>query len=266
MLALTLVLTAAPVSIAVPGVGCVGMPPALCDSFVDRFVAVASETGKLRVVTQRDIVQLIGLERQRQLLGCGEDGKSECLAELAGALGVDSLLSMSLTRSDPYFVVTARVIRARDGSIWTTATERVEREGELFDKIDSIARRFAVALSPEPGGAPVAEVRERRGPGIVPWVPGVVGLLAAGAGVAVFLSASDERGKLLSHTVTGQSAADAAASGRLKEQLGVGLMVGGAVAVAASVVWLLVSRSDSPGPVSLAPVPGGAVVVFGRAL
>src|SRR4029077_17741704 len=123
----------------------------LCDSFLDRFTAVvASAAGnQVKVVTQRDVTQLLGLERQRALLGCADSGQA-CIVELAGALGVDALLSMSITRSDPYFVASVRVSRTRDGSPWTSATDRVQREGEVFDVMDSFAKKIVAEMTGAP--------------------------------------------------------------------------------------------------------------------
>ncbi len=48
-------------------------------------------TGALEVITHEAVAAAIGLERQRQLFGCDDDGES-CLVDLAGALDVDYLL------------------------------------------------------------------------------------------------------------------------------------------------------------------------------
>jgi len=60
----------------------------------DVVVTEVSGTRKFDVVSSADISSLLGLEKQKQLLQCGED--SSCLAELGGALGVDYLLSGSV--------------------------------------------------------------------------------------------------------------------------------------------------------------------------
>jgi TolB-like protein len=57
----------------------------------DVILTEVSGTRKFDVVGSADISSLLGLEKQKQLLQCGED--SSCLAELGGALGVDYLLS-----------------------------------------------------------------------------------------------------------------------------------------------------------------------------
>jgi TolB-like protein len=56
----------------------------------DILVAEVSGLGVFEVVGSREISALVGLERQRQLLGCNDSG---CLAEIGGALGAEYLLS-----------------------------------------------------------------------------------------------------------------------------------------------------------------------------
>lgn len=47
-------------------------------------VTEAARSGAFDVVGNSDVQALVGFERQRQLLGCGET--SSCITELAGAL------------------------------------------------------------------------------------------------------------------------------------------------------------------------------------
>ena len=68
----------------------VGIDPQVADAYSDHFVTLLGRDRRLSLTTQKDISQVLGLERQRELLGC-TDGKVSCLAELAGALGVDAI-------------------------------------------------------------------------------------------------------------------------------------------------------------------------------
>lgn len=60
----------------------------------DVIVTEVSGVKKYDVVGSSDITSLLGLEKQKQLLQCGEN--SSCLAELGGALGVEYMLSGSV--------------------------------------------------------------------------------------------------------------------------------------------------------------------------
>ena len=54
-----------------------------------------SRRGFFEVISSSDIRTLLGAERQRQLLGCGD---TNCTAELSGALGARFILQSTLTR------------------------------------------------------------------------------------------------------------------------------------------------------------------------
>lgn len=237
---LVAVLNAAPVSVAIPGVNCAGLPTALCDSLLEHFVIGLSAQRSVKVMAAKDVTALIGLERQRQLMGC--EGSS-CVVELANALGVDGLVVMSVTRSSPYYLASARVLRTRDGSAWTQATRRVALEGQLFDAMQEMADTFVpdlVGLTIDRKPAASSWVR---------WIPAMAGGALAVSGVVVFLSAEREREAL---RTGGTPVADLVASGRLKEGLGLGLMAGGAVGLAVSLLWTLLA-SDTKAAAWLEP-------------
>jgi TolB-like protein len=231
----TVLAAAAPVSIAAPGINCARIEKVVCDSFLDRFVTVLGTSGELRVVTGNDISQLIGLERQKQLMGCA-DSSTSCVAELAGALGVDGVISVSVVKSDPSYIVTTRVVRSADAAIWASATERVEREGDVYDALDAVAERFRRTLTAPAGGVPTAS--KSSGPRLLPFAPAALGAVLALVGAGVFVSAGSERQQLMSSPEI-QTIRGIVSSGQTKELAGVALWVTAGVAVAASVLWLL---------------------------
>lgn len=53
--------------------------------------------GYFEVMSSRDVQQLVGMERQRELLGCSDASKS-CMAEISGALGARFILSGSVAK------------------------------------------------------------------------------------------------------------------------------------------------------------------------
>ena len=57
----------------------------------EQILTELSQVARYTVVGASDIATLIGLERQKQLQGCGEDSES-CMAELGNALGVEGVL------------------------------------------------------------------------------------------------------------------------------------------------------------------------------
>jgi hypothetical protein len=82
--------------VAAPGLLCEGVSVSACTALNERLAETLRQHGH-QVVTQRDMAVVLGMERQRQLMGCRE-GSESCLAELAGALGVDGVVQGGVVR------------------------------------------------------------------------------------------------------------------------------------------------------------------------
>ncbi|MBL8923123.1 MAG: hypothetical protein JNJ54_30010 [Myxococcaceae bacterium] len=78
-------------------VGSRDVEPAVAKALTEALTAAAGRTGLFQVTSQAEVANLLGLERQRELLGCAESSSS-CTAELAGALGAQFLMSGSVTK------------------------------------------------------------------------------------------------------------------------------------------------------------------------
>lgn len=252
-------MTAAPVKIAAPGLTLVGIEQKLGEVYLERFVNLLAARGDVVVTTPKDISQVLGLERQKELVGCSEAGSS-CLAELAGALGVEAILSVSLAKTGNSFTVNLRVLRSKDGTQLLTATERLKSEDALQDWLDARAREFSDGLvrALAPAGSVAASSERSK---VVPWVPAMLGgALAIAGGITFGLSKSDAAA-LRSGTL-GESAIESAASGgQLKEGLGIAFMITGGAAIATSVVWALLFDTKPPG-VGIVISPNGTAMVF----
>src|SRR4051812_9527469 len=84
------ILAAAPAApkIAMPGLHLVDIPAERGSLYTETLATELIARG-VRVVTEQEISALLGLERQREILGCAE---GSCLIELGNALGVDGVL------------------------------------------------------------------------------------------------------------------------------------------------------------------------------
>lgn len=113
--------------------------PDLARVLAEAAAAGAAAAGGHQVLSQGEIVALLGLDRTRQMLGCGED--QGCQVDLASALQSDRLLSGSLTILDRTSLLTVRLIDVKKGRTLarTTATLLDATEPELVDG----ARRLA---------------------------------------------------------------------------------------------------------------------------
>lgn len=156
---LGIVLVAAPaqstIKLAAPGLAYVNIDNANGEFYLDYF-AKQIELRGIRVTTNKEISALVGFERQRQLLSCNEG--SSCLAELAGALGVDGIITGSLAKVGKNYVLNIKVVdnEARSLAVYS---ERAKNEDALLDMLSNVALRLATQLKQNQAsktGAPVA--------------------------------------------------------------------------------------------------------------
>lgn len=258
---------APPLKVASPGLTYVGMDARLGGVYLDRIVSLLQEAGPIKVTTSHDLEQVLGLERQRQLMGCESSGS--CLAELSGALGVDVILGGSLARTAAGFLVTLRAVRTADGGEVATLSGRFRDEVSLGDWIESqtpvLARRLLVAFGRAVETAPVV-VTPVTPPseGLAPWVrwvPGGVGVVALAAGGFFWFQAMGAADQLQKGDLTGVDVHALAAQGRMNQTLGPALVATGVAGLVASVLW--VKLGAPPATAALAPVEGGGVLVLG---
>lgn len=101
--------------------------------------AAATRVGGFQVISQGDIVAQLGLEQSKQLLGCTED--ASCVAEIAGALNTDQLLSGAVALIEKTSVVTVKLIDVRKARTLRRTSENL-REATQLELLDA-ARRLA---------------------------------------------------------------------------------------------------------------------------
>lgn len=279
------------ISLASPGFSTVKIDPKLGSFYADHFAQQLVLHGGLSVITQSEIQSLLGFERQKQLLGCADDSNS-CIAELAGALGVDALITGNVGRVGKRFVINIKIVASRDSRALSVQSGQVTDEDALLDFLNEAAGRSAADVKRELGKqkapdvvvesaplkppaavetplAPPPEVTvgvERRGftgPALVSGIAG--GALLVGGGVFLGLAANSHR-QLAEGTEIIPDLDRHTQQGRMFNTLGlVGVGVGAAGLGLAAVLALTTSE---PAPVNAAVVPiqGGAVAVFEGAL
>ena len=246
-LALTLLL-AAPVKIAATGFTVTGDEQSRASVWLERFAEVMRRDQRVEVTTAADLTQLIGMERQKQLLGCNELATT-CLTELANALGAEGILVGTITRSGDSYLAVVKVLHQKNGAVWWSASGRVTGENALLDWLDEQARNSVNVLVPP---APIRAA---------PLVLGGAGIVAAGVGATLVA---------LSNTVALEAVRNANAaqltsaidSGRAQNVAGVVLLGVGGAALITSAIWLLLP-GDPPAKVALMPTPGGAFAAVG---
>ncbi len=181
-------LGAAPqVKLAAAGFSSVGVEPAMVELCSDHLAQQLVLHG-IAVTTRSELGALIGLERQRELLGCSSNGGS-CLAELSGALGVDGLITGSVAKLADGWLVNVKIVSTQDGSALAAASLRAKRDAEIVDWLTSIAPEMAERLKSRKSGAPAAEVGASGGVRGKSWIPFVAGGVFALAGAGALANA-----------------------------------------------------------------------------
>lgn len=256
------VLAAAPMKLASPGFTPVNADAKLVGFFSDHFAQRLQLAG-LDVVTQTEIGSLLGLERQRQLLGCADAGSS-CLAELAGGLGVDGVIVGSVAKVGQSFVINVKIIGAQDARALATLSEKLLGEEPVVDWLSQQAPLVAAKLvKSRPVAEPVAGVAERASSptrfGPWPFVVGAVGVAAIGAGVAMNVSARNTAAAVARRDASIGDVDATVAQGKGVEAGSWAAIGVGSAAVVAGVAMLVFNRAP-PVAVSMAPMPGGAFV------
>lgn len=144
--ALLLVTVAAqPVKLASVGFQQLNLSESTAAFFADHFAQKLAEQPGLRVVTQRDIANALGLERQRQLLGCA-DTSSSCMAELAGALGVDGLVTGQLAKIGNAYQLNVKVLATDATRPLFLFSTKVLTEEAVLEALNVAARQAAREL------------------------------------------------------------------------------------------------------------------------
>lgn len=105
-----------------------GAHPSLVKITTEQLLAEAQRSAAFsRLVSYKETETILGLEKQRQLLTCTEES---CVAELAGALGVDLLLNGMLARVGQTYVLSLRLLNARAGTLVAAVSERTSASSD----------------------------------------------------------------------------------------------------------------------------------------
>ncbi len=283
------------IKLASPGLSYVNVDPAAGDFFLDYF-AKQIELRGVRVTTNREIAALVGFERQKQLLNCG-DGGTSCLAELAGALGVDGLITGSLAKVGNGYVINLKVVdnEARTLAIFS---ERLKSDEALLDWLTSASEKLVIQLkqalkrdgvaaapktdapkadaprltpqpqpsTPEPVATAVTQQGGGGGGGSLAWIPAAAGGALLAGGVVTYVMAKGIENRLVNdpRSITNgySGAVMLKDQGETLEILSWGLAGAGVAGLGLAGVLMLTAPSDAP-RVSVMPAAQGATVMVG---
>lgn len=114
-----------------------------------------------RMTTTRDLSAMLGFEKMKQMAGCTED--TSCLAEIAGSLGVDYLVSAAVGSLEGRLVVSGRLVDVKRSSVMGRSSETVLARGEVGDAVQRVGRRLRNGFRASRGLAPHQEAAPRSG-------------------------------------------------------------------------------------------------------
>jgi hypothetical protein len=135
-------------------------------ALTDVLATTVDEAGWFRVVSSRDVTAVLALERQKELLGCSAD--QACIAELAGALGVDYVLSASVGKVGEAWVVSGRMVEAKRG----TSVARASTNARAAGLVRAVRATGRTLLEGFRAGRPEAERARLALPAAGPAGPG----------------------------------------------------------------------------------------------
>ncbi len=145
-----------------------GVEPGVTAPLTEALTAEVQRRGYFEVLSTRDIQSLLGIERQKELLGCSDATKS-CMTELSGALGARFALTGSLARLGEAWQLTLTALDTQKAQPLGRAT-RVART------LEALRATFPYAVA-EATGTPLPPPPSRALP---------YSLIGVGAGAAVF--------------------------------------------------------------------------------
>ncbi len=238
-----------------------GVDPAVAQSLSASLAKELQRRGVHDVVTAQDIAALLGQERQKQLLGCGDEATS-CLAELAGALNARLLVSGALVRLGSAWQLTLQTVDTQSSRSTGRAVRMAREPEELV-----VGWGFTVA---EAVGLPAPAQPTRIAPALLLGS----GAAAAVGGGVVLLQSVFREGELTTElrlaagnpAVLRPAAAYEADAASLVTQrwIGAGLVAAGVVLAAAGTLWLSLGGESRPALAALVAPGGGLLVLSGR--
>jgi hypothetical protein len=248
---------------------------------VARFVgqALVQELRKLehlQVSSAADIDEMLSFEEQKRLVGCTDE---VCLSEIVAAMGVDQLVTGSLSSTAKAHILTLNRLDVAGAKTLATVTKELEkRDGEEFLSAIGPAVETLFAETPlKPGltRGVAPEVAKRLNPPPLPrWSFFTVlatGAAVAGGGVVAALSSKDAENQYntlatqaLSTSVSGAQLVQLSDTATSRAHLANTLfLAGGGVALAAGVMAFFTDWSPAPAeptpslrPTSVSIAPG----------
>jgi len=258
---------AAPVKLAAPGLTGLNTSPEELAFYTEHLAQQLTLQG-LQVTTAKQISTLLGLEKQRELLGC-TDMANSCMAELASALGVDGLVTGSVGKFETSYRINVSIVAASDGRTLAAYSARAGASEEVLEALTAAAKQMAAQVMRVLRGVGPPPIDPWLGLRLRPyaWIPAAGGGVAALVGTVFALQAGGKYSEVSAWALQGaqpvayEDMVLVAKAGK-QDQLLAGLSYGvaGAGLVAAGLFFLTGDPSPRPVAWRLAPGSGGVTL------
>ncbi len=235
-----------------------GVPVETAQALTTSATLELTSRGFFDVVTSADIQTMLGVERQKQLVGCSESASS-CTAELAGAMGSRFVLSGSVTKLGDALQLSMQMLD-------TVKSQTVARSGRLASNERDLAAQIPWALA-EATATPLPPAPSK----VLPISLISVGSAALVAGVVLGINAYTRDFSLRDELAQPDSGIfkptafyqnEAHTIGTFKTVSLITLLSGAALLT----TGFLLFPSDNRAAVALVPMPSGLAFAFAGAL
>jgi hypothetical protein len=244
------------------------------NKILNDFFATDLRQQGLEVITRADVQAALGIERQKELLGCND---TQCLADLGGAMGSDYIASGSVAVLDDETAISLQLIDTRGVEVNRVgARAKGKSASALLSLLEVLATQLVqplrdqkklAAADASPAGALTTPSPPAEGGNPAPWR--LAGYLTGGAGLALGLSALlpwRSSNILYAQVANGSLASGATMANRLSQgntdrYVAGGLLAGGVVGLGIGLSLVLTHLDTAPGAVSiqLSPVRPGVL-------
>ncbi len=131
-----------------------GVDAATAEAIIDGVGPEVDRRGYFRTLTAKDVQTMLGIERQKQLLGCAPEA-STCLTELAGALGAPYVLSGTISQIGPSLQLSMQMLDVSK-SVVVARSIRIARDADTLRQLLpwAVAEATATPAPPRPSKVP----------------------------------------------------------------------------------------------------------------
>jgi TolB-like protein len=236
-----------------------GVETGIGSALTEAVTTEVSARGFFQVLSSKDVETLLSVERQRELLGCSEDS-SNCVTELAGALGARFVLSGSVARLGEAYQLNLQTLDSQKAQPLGRSTLIGKDLGVLREQLKYVvAEATATPLPPPPSRVLQFSLI---GVGAAAIVGGaLVGLLAVSQEIALQRELSLGESNPMALRQRADYQAEVESFIRPMKTVSLVSMILGAALIVTGIIKMP-SENQATGPgVSLVPSGGGAALV-----